>query len=191
MDRHDVALLCERFGLAAKRPAHLADFGVDFGVRVARGDDLHGQIGRVIDECVVDNPALANERCVRCANGIGPATQDVAGIRDKDLPADIDGFWRRWDEIKAKLENNAVVQDVLHNGPKRPFWLPMSQRWFDVLNRIMVIRSTVKPHEKSPEEPSQDGGSTDKVQRVVLSTDPAPTPPPPSAAPPANAQPVG
>jgi len=47
--------------------------------------------------------------------------------------------------------------------------------WFDVLNRIMVIRSTVKPHEKSPEEPSQDGGS-DKVQRVVLSADAAPPP---------------
>ncbi|MCK9687566.1 hypothetical protein [Scleromatobacter humisilvae] len=31
--------------------------------------------------------------------------------------------------------------------------------WFDVLNKIMIIRSTVKPHEKSPEEPSQDGGT--------------------------------
>lgn len=30
--------------------------------------------------------------------------------------------------------------------------------WFDVLNRIMVIRSTVKPKEKSPDEPSADGG---------------------------------
>ncbi|MDR5741406.1 hypothetical protein [Caballeronia sp. LZ016] len=28
--------------------------------------------------------------------------------------------------------------------------------WFDVLNRIMVVRSTVKPHEKSPEEASED-----------------------------------
>jgi hypothetical protein len=28
--------------------------------------------------------------------------------------------------------------------------------WFDVLNKIMVIRSTVKPHEKSPEEGSED-----------------------------------
>ena len=28
--------------------------------------------------------------------------------------------------------------------------------WFDVLNRIMVIRSTVKPHQKSPEEASED-----------------------------------
>lgn len=28
--------------------------------------------------------------------------------------------------------------------------------WFDVLNKVMVIRSTVKPHEKSREEASQD-----------------------------------
>ncbi|MET0340091.1 MAG: hypothetical protein ABW252_03780 [Polyangiales bacterium] len=28
--------------------------------------------------------------------------------------------------------------------------------WFDMLNRIMVIRATVKPHQKSPEEASQD-----------------------------------
>jgi hypothetical protein len=28
--------------------------------------------------------------------------------------------------------------------------------WFDLLNKIMIIRSTVKPHEKSPEEASED-----------------------------------
>jgi hypothetical protein len=28
--------------------------------------------------------------------------------------------------------------------------------WFDLLNKVMVIRSTVKPHEKSPEEASDD-----------------------------------
>ncbi|MGQ0649870.1 MAG: hypothetical protein ACT4P7_20150 [Gemmatimonadaceae bacterium] len=28
--------------------------------------------------------------------------------------------------------------------------------WFDLLNRFMVVRSTVKPHEKSPEEGSED-----------------------------------
>ncbi len=28
--------------------------------------------------------------------------------------------------------------------------------WFDLLNKMMVIRSTVKPHEKSPEESSDD-----------------------------------
>lgn len=28
--------------------------------------------------------------------------------------------------------------------------------WFDVLNKVMIIRSTVKPHQKSPEEASED-----------------------------------
>jgi hypothetical protein len=28
--------------------------------------------------------------------------------------------------------------------------------WFDLLNKLIVVRSTVKPHQKSPEEPSQD-----------------------------------
>ena len=28
--------------------------------------------------------------------------------------------------------------------------------WFDILNKFMVVRSTVKPHEKSPEESSED-----------------------------------
>lgn len=45
--------------------------------------------------------------------------------------------------------------------------------WFDVLNRFMVIRSTVKPHEKSPEEDSQDR-SADKKAAVVA--DPSSTP---------------
>jgi hypothetical protein len=31
--------------------------------------------------------------------------------------------------------------------------------WFDVLNTIMVVRSTVKPTEKSPVEPSKDGNA--------------------------------
>ena len=50
--------------------------------------------------------------------------------------------------------------------------------WFDVLNKIMVIRATVKPHEKSREE-----GSEDRQDRA-----PAPIAPPiasPSAPPPA------
>jgi hypothetical protein len=31
--------------------------------------------------------------------------------------------------------------------------------WFDTLNKLIVVRSTVKPHQKSPEEPSRDGPS--------------------------------
>jgi hypothetical protein len=47
--------------------------------------------------------------------------------------------------------------------------------WFDVLSRIMIIRSTVKPHEKSPEEASQDRQAAT----------PLPAPPVPAAAAPA------
>ena len=35
--------------------------------------------------------------------------------------------------------------------------------WFDVLNRLMVIRSTVKPKEKSPDERSEDSGPSAAV----------------------------
>ncbi|MES2444986.1 MAG: hypothetical protein V4574_19345 [Pseudomonadota bacterium] len=35
--------------------------------------------------------------------------------------------------------------------------------WFDTLNRLMVIRSTVKPHEKSREEGSEDRQNKEKV----------------------------
>lgn len=62
----------------------------------------------------------------------------MLGLREADLPADIDAFWARFEQIKAKLENNPVVQDVLHNGPTRPRWLPLPQRWFDALNRPLM-----------------------------------------------------
>lgn len=37
--------------------------------------------------------------------------------------------------------------------------------WFDLLNKIMVIRSTVKPHEKSPEEASEDRQRSDAAPK--------------------------
>ncbi|QAY75267.1 hypothetical protein [Sphingosinicella sp. BN140058] len=64
--------------------------------------------------------------------------------------------------------------------------------WFDLLNKIMVIRSTVKPHEKSPEEASEDRQPT-----APAFVAPAPPPvrpasaPAPSAAEAAPAQSVG
>ncbi|MFL5384986.1 MAG: hypothetical protein ACJ8GN_20900 [Longimicrobiaceae bacterium] len=50
--------------------------------------------------------------------------------------------------------------------------------WFDVLNKVMVIRSTVKPREKSPEE-----GSEDRQPKPARDTDSTP------AAPQSEAQP--
>jgi hypothetical protein len=40
--------------------------------------------------------------------------------------------------------------------------------WFDMLNKVMVIRSTVKPHEKSPEEGSEDRQPKGKRGTVVV-----------------------
>jgi hypothetical protein len=42
--------------------------------------------------------------------------------------------------------------------------------WFDLLNKIMVIRSTVKPHEKSPEEASEDRQIGKEQVSVPVST---------------------
>jgi hypothetical protein len=47
--------------------------------------------------------------------------------------------------------------------------------WFDVLNKFMVIRSTVKPHEKSPEESSEDRQKGEGTTVVV--NPPGGTPP--------------
>jgi hypothetical protein len=42
--------------------------------------------------------------------------------------------------------------------------------WFDVLNKFMVIRSTVKPHEKSPEESSEDRQKAPKLSTPASGT---------------------
>src|SRR6476646_5617512 len=46
--------------------------------------------------------------------------------------------------------------------------------WFDLLNRMMVVRSTVKPDEKSPEESSKDKQS-DKDKKSVTIVNAPPT----------------
>jgi hypothetical protein len=55
--------------------------------------------------------------------------------------------------------------------------------WFDVLNRLMVIRATVKPREKSPEEGSEDRPPADKHVTIVNEAPlPVALPPVPPAA---------
>lgn len=58
--------------------------------------------------------------------------------------------------------------------------------WFDVLNKVMVIRSTVKPHEKSPEEASEDRQTKDPVTTATrpVTTSVAATPPRTAVSPP-------
>ncbi len=43
--------------------------------------------------------------------------------------------------------------------------------WFDMLNKIIVIRSTVKPHEKSQDQPSKDKPAPETVRRQKSDAD--------------------
>jgi hypothetical protein len=86
--------------------------------------------------------------------------------------------WRRWSPAPAsparpvpmQLCEGSAASSCQRGEWLGADWLPVAAGWlvtafavmlgapfwFDVLNRFMVIRSTVKPHEKSPEEASQD-----------------------------------
>ena len=44
--------------------------------------------------------------------------------------------------------------------------------WFDVLGKVMVVRSTVKPKEKSPDEASKDSGTGGKPAAPATGTSP-------------------
>lgn len=61
--------------------------------------------------------------------------------------------------------------------------------WFDMLNKVMVIRSTVKPHEKSGEESSEDR-QTSKDRTAPASTGQTQVPAPAAAPPSPVTQPV-
>jgi hypothetical protein len=59
----------------------------------------------------------------------------------------------------SRPESSSVVATLL----ARVGWLPTvlaislgAPFWFDLLNKFIVIRSAVKPKEKSPEERSKD-----------------------------------
>lgn len=68
--------------------------------------------------------------------------------------------WRWWQNLLQPLLGLLITGFAVSLGA--PFW-------FDVLNKFMVIRSTVKPHEKSPEEASEDGqgnGGQQSSQRI-------------------------
>src|ERR1044071_3678541 len=81
--------------------------------------------------------------------------------------------------------NRPLPQRPGSNGQPRTDWLEIiagllitafattlgAPFWFDLLNKVMVVRSTVKPHEKSPEEASEDR-QTDKDRPIVVSAPP-------------------
>ena len=69
--------------------------------------------------------------------------------RNRYIAPGIKGFERNW--MLYGLPVIGWLMTALAATLGAPFW-------FDVLNKVMVIRSTVKPHEKSKEEGSEDRG---------------------------------
>jgi hypothetical protein len=64
-----------------------------------------------------------------------------------------------WDQLASHLLGWLLTAFAVSFGA--PFW-------FDILNKIMVIRSTVKPREKSGEEGSEDRQPPGRAQSVKL-----------------------
>lgn len=79
----------------------------------------------------------------------------IKDLTDLDLPLGWTGDWTAWKKLKTfdqkflyffffMLPGWVITALAISFGA--PFW-------FDVLNKFMIVRSTVKPKEKSPEEP--------------------------------------
>ncbi|HYG62225.1 MAG TPA: hypothetical protein VEL74_06565 [Thermoanaerobaculia bacterium] len=105
-------------------------------------------------DAVVARAADADQDALRQAN----ASQLYAQLDQFDLPIGWDDDARPWSAPPAGRPESAWWRLAPILG-----WLITALAvtlgapfWFDLLNKIMVIRSTVKPHEKSPEESSED-----------------------------------
>jgi len=90
-----------------------------------------------------------------------------------------------WGPDRVKRDPGGLKNEDLWHGRFLPVlgWLITALAatmgapfWFDLLNKVMVIRSTVKPHEKSQEEGSED--RQPKAAPAVMLTQPQPQPQP-------------
>jgi hypothetical protein len=78
----------------------------------------------------------------------GAATRPSCAVATSGLTYIVCAVWPHdWGIILAALPGWLITAFAVSFGA--PFW-------FDMLNKMMVVRSTVKPHEKSPEESSED-----------------------------------
>jgi len=118
--------------------------------------------------------ALAAEAANKESAG-GIAYKEAATqLKSIGLPIGWSSSWQRGDVSGAWYESVWGVAGPILGWLVTAFAATLGAPfWFDLLNKIMVIRSTVKPHEKSPEE-----GSEDRQPRVAraLAVPAAPTP---------------
>ena len=84
----------------------------------------------------------------------------VAGMQVLKLPIGWDGYGVRW-TMKPGVDPHPFILSALAGWLMTALAVSLGAPfWFDLLNKVMVIRSTVKPREKSPEEGSEDRRAT-------------------------------
>ncbi|WP_121258877.1 oxygenase MpaB family protein [Nocardioides ferulae] len=64
----------------------------------------------------------------------------LIGVRPSVLPSTRAEFEAMWEQMLPRLENNPVVQDLLHVVPRRPPFTPIPQRLFDAVGRPLLRR---------------------------------------------------
>ena len=97
------------------------------------------------------DPTSPYESCKKNANSPEcRVSKNIGQLKEFGLPIG-------WDRANEKV----VPRDFPSWALKFLGWLVTAAAislgapfWFDLLNKFMIVRSTVKPHEKSPEEPS-------------------------------------
>ena len=136
-------------------------------------------------------PRGASERRRLVERELSSSQPDFAALNDTEKARRIDQEFAKqppdlWNDWAAPVLGLLIT--VLAAMLGAPFW-------FDVLNKVMVIRATVKPHEKSREEASEDRQSAREtparaepvpIQFVLPNGLLPPSTPPWSAGPPAQ-----
>ena len=121
------------------------------GTVVSNASDGTGNGSTGTDATDQDEAARIAEGLARRVRAVGlPVGWDSVQVASINQQFEGRGFWGRLAVATTLLFGYLMVAIAGTLGA--PFW-------FDLLGKFMVVRSTVKPKEKSPDEASKDGGT--------------------------------
>jgi hypothetical protein len=120
---------------------------------------------------VVTRDSLYLKKLIDTTFGRAEAVRVTNDLNALDLPIGLENYSRPHGAADLVRIIGGILITAFAVTLGAPFW-------FDALNKMMVIRSTVKPHEKSPEESSEDRQtSKDKKSSDEATSTPPPVPP--------------
>jgi hypothetical protein len=142
-----------------KRRTQCFLLAMGFAVAVGVNADCIGIAQRLSNDLSLRQGVVAlAEATAKRPQAAGDTSKPVDEIKDNIGALDSLGLPIGWQLKTAKTDIGGWVQRVLG-------WILTALAislgapfWFDMLNKLIVVRSTVKPHEKSREEGSKDAG---------------------------------